>query len=189
MLVSGLRTRAALAVALLVPMGAIAAAQATPPSAPVKDPVSQAIRATWEGAKRNMKESAEQMPEADYAFRPTEQVRTFGQILAHVAGAGYVYCSGARGEKTPFEEGDFEKSAKTKAEIVKVLDDSIAYCDVAFTALTDRTAAEPIVMPFNMGSAARASALIRNTMHLQEHYGNLVTYFRIKGMVPPSSRR
>ena len=101
--VSGLKTRAALAVALSVPMVAIAAAQATPPSAPVKDPISQAIRATWEGAKRNLKESAEQMPEADYAFRPTEQVRTFGQIIAHVAGASYVYCSGARGEKPPFD--------------------------------------------------------------------------------------
>lgn len=187
--VSGLKTRAALAVALSVPMVAIAAAQATPPSAPVKDPISQAIRATWEGAKRNLKESAEQMPEADYAFKPTEAVRTFGQIIAHVAGASYVFCSPARGEKPPFEEGDFEKSATTKAEIIKALNDSIAYCDAAFTALTDRTAADPIVMPFNMGNAARASALIRNTMHLQEHYGNLVTYFRIKGMVPPSSRR
>jgi uncharacterized damage-inducible protein DinB len=147
------------------------------------DPISQAIRGTWEGAKRNLKESAEQMPEADYAFRPTDQVRTFGEILAHVAGANYVFCAPARSEKSPHEEADFEKTAKTKAEIVKALTDSMAYCDAAYTALTDRTAAEMI------GTQARASTLIRNVGHLQEHYGNLVTYFRLKGMVPPSSRR
>ena len=174
---------------LAVPALAMGGGQAGAPSPSTQDSVSRAIRDTWDGAKRNLKESADQMPEADYAFRPTEQVRTFGQIIAHVAGANYVFCSPARGEKTPFEEDHFEKTAKTKAEIVKSLDDSIAYCDAAFAALTDRTAAEPIAMPFGMGNAAKASTLIRNVGHLQEHYGNLVTYFRIKGMVPPSSRR
>ena len=153
------------------------------------NPVSQAIRETWEGAKRNIKESADQMSEADYSFKPTDSVRTFGQILAHLAGASYVYCSSARGEKTPHEEDDFEKTATTKAQIVKVLNESIAYCDAAYTSLTDRTAAEVVAMAFGGKDAARASALIRNVGHYQEHYGNLVTYFRIKGMVPPSSRR
>ena len=162
----------------------VAAPQAPAPPSPPLDPISQAIKATWDGAKRNLKESAEQMAEPDYAFRPTDQVRTFGEILAHVAGANYVFCAPARGEKTPFSEGHFEKTVKTKAEISKAIDDSIAYCDAAYTALTDRSAAEIIT-----GNAARASTLIRNTIHVQEHYGNLVTYFRIKGIVPPSSRR
>jgi uncharacterized damage-inducible protein DinB len=174
---------------LAVPAAAIGAGQAGTPSPSTPDSISRAIRDTWAGAKRNLKESADQMPEADYAFRPTESVRTFGQIIAHVAGASYVFCSPARGEKTPFEEDHFEKTAKTKAQIVKALDDSMAYCDAAFAALTDRTAAETIALPFEMGNAAKASTLIRNVVHLQEHYGNLVTYFRIKGMVPPSSRR
>ena len=157
--------------------------------APSPNPVSQSIRDTWEGAKRNIKESAGQMADADYSFKPTDSVRTFGQILAHLAGASYVYCSAAKGEKTPHEEDDFEKTATTKAQIVKVLDDSIAYCDTAYAALTDRTAAEVVPMAFGGKDAARASALIGNVGHYQEHYGNLVTYFRIKGMVPPSSRR
>lgn len=156
---------------------------------PSANPVSQSIRDTWEGAKRNIKESADQMSEANFSFKPTDSVRTFGQILAHLAGASYVYCSAAKGEKTPHEEDDFEKTATTKAQIVKVLNDSIAYCDAAYTALTDRTAAEVVPMAFGGKEAARASALIRNVGHYQEHYGNLVTYFRIKGMVPPSSRR
>lgn len=164
------------------------ALHAQQPAANSANPVSQAIRDSWEGAKRNLKESAEQMPEADYNFRPTDSVRTFGQIIAHVAGASYVYCSAARGEKTPHEEGDFEKTATTKADIIKALNESNAYCDAAFTALTDRTAAEVIAMPFGGKDAGRASPLIRNIGHLNEHYGNLVTYFRIKGIVPPSSR-
>src|SRR5262249_39048968 len=89
--------------AFSIAVGAMAAAQQPAASA---NPISQAIRDSWEGAKRNMMESAEQMAEADYNFKPTDSVRTFGQIIAHVAGASYVYCSAARGEKTPHEEGD-----------------------------------------------------------------------------------
>jgi uncharacterized damage-inducible protein DinB len=153
------------------------------------DAISQAVRQSWDDAKGNLRQSAELMPESDYAFKPTEQVRTFGQILAHVAGANYVFCSAAKGEKSPFSEDHFEKSAKTKAEIAKGLTESIGYCDAVYKALTDKSAAESVTMPFGMGSRPRASALIGNTGHVQEHYGNLVTYFRIKGMVPPSSRR
>jgi uncharacterized damage-inducible protein DinB len=165
------------------------AAQSRPAAAASDNPISQAIRSTWDGAKGNVNQSAEQMPEADFSFKPTDQVRTFGQILAHIAGANYVFCSAARGEKSPFAEDHFEKLGKAKADIVKALTESMTYCDAAYTSLTDRSAAEGITMPFGMGSAARASALINNAVHLQEHYGNLVTYFRIKGMVPPSSRR
>jgi uncharacterized damage-inducible protein DinB len=177
------------AVVLAVPAVPLTAAQTKAPSTAAANPISDAIRDAWSGAKRNLTESAEQMPEPEYAFRPTEQVRTFGQILAHVAGANYVFCSTARGEKSPFEEDQFEKTAKTKAEIVKALNDSITYCDGAYTALTDRSAGETVTMPFSMGSKARGYSLILNAGHLQEHYGNLVTYFRIKGMVPPSSKR
>lgn len=153
------------------------------------DPISQAIKESWEGTKRNISESAKQMPEADYAFRPVESVRSFGQILAHVAGANYVFCAAAKGEKSPYAEEHFEKMTKTKADIVKALNESLAYCDAAYNSATDATAAEMIASPFGGGKMPRAAALIGNTGHLQEHYGNLVTYFRIKGMVPPSSRQ
>ena len=159
---------------------------AAPPAA---NPVSDAIRQTWTGAKTNIKESAELMAEADYGFRPVDSVRTFGQILAHVAGANYVFCAAAKGEKAPHAEDEFEKSATTKAAIVKALDDSLAYCDGVYTGLTDASAGQVFTMPFGMGDHARSFALISNTGHLAEHYGNLVTYFRIKGIVPPSSRR
>lgn len=152
------------------------------------NPVSAGVRTAWEGAKRNLMRSAELMPEKEYGFRPVDTVRTFGQILAHVAGANYVFCSAAKGEKSPHAEADFEKSATTRAQIVKALADSIAYCDAAYTALDDKRAAETVELPFGMGKGARALPLMLNTGHLQEHYGNLVTYFRVKGMVPPSSQ-
>ena len=175
-----MRSIARLSLALVVALPSLASAQ-TPAAA---DPISQSIRNAWTSAKRNINESAEQMPEADYAFKPVDTVRSFGAILAHIAGANYVFCAPARGDKTAYEEDRIEKTAKTKAEIVKALNESIAYCDAAYTALTDRTAAEMVG-----NNVARAQRLISNAGHLQEHYGNLVTYFRIKGMVPPSSRR
>jgi uncharacterized damage-inducible protein DinB len=152
------------------------------------NPVAAGVRTAWEGGKRNLTRSAELMPEKDYGFRPVETVRTFGQILAHVAGANYVFCSAAKGEASPHAEAAFEKTATTRAQIIKVLNDSIAYCDAAYAALDDKRAGETIDLPFGMGKGARALPLMLNTGHLQEHYGNLVTYFRIKGMVPPSSQ-
>jgi hypothetical protein len=64
----------------------------------------------------------------------------------------------------------------------------MAYCDSVVAGADDRKLGETIEMPFGMGKAARASAIVMNIGHLNEHYGNLVTYFRIKGIVPPSSR-
>jgi uncharacterized damage-inducible protein DinB len=152
------------------------------------NPISSGVRTAWEGGKRNLTRSAELMPEADYGFRPVATVRTFGQILAHVAGANYVFCAAAKGEKSPHEESAFEKTATTRAQIIKALADSVAYCDAAYAALDDKRAAESIDMPFGMGKGARVLPLMMNSGHVQEHYGNLVTYFRIKGMVPPSSQ-
>ncbi|HKY23129.1 MAG TPA: DinB family protein [Vicinamibacterales bacterium] len=155
----------------------------------VTNPVSASVRAVWDGAKRNLSQSAEIMAEGDYGFRPVTTVRTFGEILTHVAGANYVFCSAARGEKAPFAEDAFEKTATTRAQIIKAVNDSIAYCDAAYAALDDKRAGESVELPFGMGKGARTQALIMNAGHVQEHYGNLVTYFRIKGIVPPSSRQ
>ena len=94
----------------------------------------------------------------------------------------------ARGEKSPFAEDAFEKTATTRAAILKAVEDSITYCDAAYAALDDRKAAEMIDGAFGSGQTARAAALMGNSGHVQEHYGNLVTYMRINGVVPPSSQ-
>ena len=152
------------------------------------NPVAAGVRTAWESGKRNLTRSAEQMPENDYGFRPVEYRRTFGEILAHVAGANYVFCAAAKGEPSPHAEAAFEKTATTRAQIIKVLAESIAYCDAAYAALDDKRAGEIVDLPFGMGKGARALPLMINSGHVQEHYGNLVTYFRVKGMVPPSSQ-
>jgi uncharacterized damage-inducible protein DinB len=169
-------------------LAASAPASAQAPSA-AGQPVASALRKSWDDAKKNITESADVMPEANYSFKPADTVRTFGEILAHVAGANYVICAAAKAEKSPHPEDHFEKTAKTRAAIIKALADSMAYCDGAFNAATDQQLGVAIEMPFGMGKGVRASALMMNVGHLNEHYGNLVTYFRIKGIVPPSSRR
>lgn len=152
-------------------------------------PVSDAMRSSWDGAKKNLRDSADVVPEAVFSYSPVPgTVRTFGEIIGHVAGANYVFCAAAKGEKSPHEEGAFEKLA-TKAALIMAWDESIVYCDAVFKSVTDRSAGEPIEMPFGMGKAARAAALLGNIGHLNEHYGNLVTYMRMKGIVPPTSRR
>ena len=149
--------------------------------------MTQTLRGAWTEAKTNIRKSADVMPEAKYGFKPVDTVRSFGAILAHVAGAGYEFCAAAKNEKTPYAEDAFEKSAKTKAEIVKALDGAIAYCDDIYKTLDDAKAAQMVAGAFGGPQGARAANLIGNTNHFNEHYGNLVTYLRINGLVPPSS--
>ena len=141
----------------------------------------------WAGTKRNIVESADQMPEADYSFKPVDTVRTFGQILAHVADSNYFYCARSKGEAPPVPDGTLEKTATTKAAIVKALGESVAYCDAVYAALTPSSAAETVKAGNNQ--IPRVQPLFANVSHNVEHYGNLVTYFRMKKMVPPSTKR
>lgn len=168
---------------------AIAAAIAIPVTAGAQsNPITQALRSTWTEAKTNVRRSADVMPEAKYSFKPVDNVRTYGAILAHLAGAAYEFCAAAKGEKPPFTEAGVEKSATTKTAIVKALDGSIAYCDEVYQTLDDAKAAQMGPGAFGGGQVPRAQNLIGNTGHFQEHYGNLVTYLRINGLVPPSSQ-
>ena len=160
----------------------------TQPQAPTAGAVLVRIaQNAWAGAKRNIVESADQMPEADYSFKPVDTVRTFGQILAHVADSNYFYCARSKGEAPPVPDGTLEKTATTKAAIVKALGQSVAYCDAVYAALTATSAAETVKAGDNQ--IPRVQPLFGNVSHNVEHYGNLVTYFRMKKMVPPSTKR
>jgi uncharacterized damage-inducible protein DinB len=141
----------------------------------------------WAGAKRNIVESAEQMAEANYNFKPVDSVRTFGQILAHVADSNYFYCARSKGEAPPVPDGTLEKTATTKAAIVKALGESVAYCDAVYASLTAASAADMVKAGTNQ--IPRVQPLFNNVSHNVEHYGNVVTYFRMKNMVPPSTKR
>ena len=141
----------------------------------------------WAAAKRDIVESADQMPEANYSFKPVATVRTFGQILAHVADSNYFYCARSKGEAPPVPDGTLEKTATTKAAIVKALGESVAYCDAVYASLTAASAADMVKAGNNQ--IPRVQPLFSNVSHNVEHYGNLVTYFRMKKMVPPSTKR
>ena len=126
------------------------------------------------------------MSEADYGFQPTKDVRSFAQMFDHIANTQFTYCAIAKGEANPNKD-DFEKTATTRSAVIKALADSFAYCDTIYSALTDAKALELIKAGQN--DVPRASRLISNISHNNEHYGNLVTMMRLKGMVPPSTER
>jgi uncharacterized damage-inducible protein DinB len=127
--------------------------------------------------------SAEEMPEADYAFKPTPEVRSFGQIIGHLADANYGICSTVLGEASPSH--GVEKNKTSKADLVAALKGSYEYCNRAF-AMPDNETGKKIKI-FGQ-EQTRLSGLLLDLTHNWEHYGNIVTYLRIKGQVPPSSQ-
>lgn len=127
--------------------------------------------------------SAEKMPEEFYGFKPADAVRTYGQIIGHIADMQYTFCSLALGEKNPAPR--IEQTKTTKADLTAALRDAVGYCDRAYGSLTDATALEHVKMGVTV--MPRVSLLTTNMTHASLHYGNLVTYMRIKGIVPPSS--
>lgn len=127
--------------------------------------------------------AAEKMPEEEYGFKPDPAVRSFGQILGHVADADNLFCSIVLGEKAP--SPSIEKTKTTKAELTSALHDAFTYCGRAYDALTDASANET-VKAFG-GERNKLGVLWFNASHNLEHYGNLVVYLRLKGIVPPSS--
>jgi uncharacterized damage-inducible protein DinB len=127
--------------------------------------------------------AAEQMPEAEYGFKPTPEVRSFGQLVGHVANAHYMICSAALGGANPNQQ-NWEQTTE-KAALVAALRASIAYCNGAYDQGDE--AAMQTVSLFGR-QMTRLGVLTLNAAHDFEHYGNIVTYMRIKGMVPPSSQ-
>ena len=143
------------------------------------------VRTDYRSVRDYFIRAAEKMPAADYVFRPTPEVRTFGQQVAHVADDQYNLCAPARGETRKAAYSAIENSLSTKAELVSALKEAFAYCDAAYDALSDAAGAEP-----SLGrDRNRFSMLNWNLWHTWEHYGNVVVYLRMKGLVPPSSEK
>ncbi|SPF36926.1 conserved exported hypothetical protein [Candidatus Sulfotelmatobacter kueseliae] len=129
--------------------------------------------------------SADKMPEENYQFKPTDTVRTYGQILGHVADAQYLFCSIALGEKNPGL--NVEQTKTSKADLIAALKEAFAYCNKAYDGMTDASGTQTVKL-FG-GDTPKLDVLTVNNMHNMEHYGNLVTYMRIKNIVPPSSEQ
>ncbi|MEP6590200.1 MAG: DinB family protein [Gemmatimonadota bacterium] len=141
-------------------------------------------RAVWEQLAGYVLQSAEEMPEAQFAYKPVATVRSFGELIGHVAGSQMMFCAAAMGEKAPAEDV-VEKAATSKAALIAAMKASNAYCAKAYA---QSDAASHGEISLFGGKQTRMWALISNASHVGEHYGNLVTYLRMNGMVPPSSR-
>lgn len=150
-----------------------------------QNPMTEGQKFLHDMVKNNILRSAEKMPEENYAFRPTPEVRSFRQLLGHIADAQYMFCSAVLGKPTPAP--GVEKTKTSKADLIAALKEAFAYCDSAYAGMTDAKLAETV--KFFGREQARATVLSFNTAHNNEHYGNIVTYLRMKGIVPPSSER
>ena len=170
------RQLTAVALAALVLSPAAAFAQA--------NPFADAVTAQLAQIKAPIIRTAEKVGEDLYAFKPTPEVRSLGQLIGHIADANYGICGVGSGMK-PTASG-IEKSKTAKADLQKALADSFAFCEQALASMDDKKGAEMIK---GIGGAMqpRLMVLAFNNSHLNEHYGNLVTYMRLKGIVPPSS--
>lgn len=173
-----------LAVPTMVSMAQDKSAQEKPVAAP-DNPLSTWTKLANLRVREYVLKSAEKMPEESYSFKPVETVRTYGQILGHVADAQYLFCSIALGEKNPAP--DIEHTKTSKADLIAALNAAFAFCDKAYDGMSDASAVQTIKL-FG-GDAPRLSALTVNNMHNLEHYGNLSTYMRLKNIVPPSTEQ
>ena len=205
-----------------------AAARAQGAAGAGSDPVSKMLKGSFDTISRYITRSAEKMPEENYAFKPTPEVMSFGELVGHVANTHFSYCARVKGEKNPNDGNDIARKT-AKADIVKGLADSVAYCSTVYAEMTDAKGLEPLPPPMapptppappappaaaappssQAGTPkppvpppappaaaapqtppppqAKLQRLLGNVTHDWEHYGNLVTYLRIKGLVPPSS--
>ena len=154
-------------------------------SAAQANPFSSWNKMAYAMVKEILLRSAEKMPEENYSFKPTEAVRSYGQILGHVADSQYYFCSAALGETNPGLK--IEQTKTAKADLIAALKNAFAYCDKAYDGMTDTSGSQVVkLMGMDM---PKLSVLTANNMHNLEHYGNLVTYMRMKNIVPPTSEQ
>ena len=152
-----------------------------------------ALNASLVIVEREFTSAAEAMPDDKYSFAPStgefKGVRTFAQQVKHVAASNYFFGSGVLGEKTPAEAGgeNGPDTLKTKAEIVKFLNDSFAYLQKALSSVTAQNQMDQIDSPFGR-KVSRLSLASFAIAHPMDHYGQMVVYLRINGIVPPASR-
>jgi len=164
-------------------LAATTAAAQPPAAGPTTIAVN--IQRQYATVKTNLTQAAEKMAEADYGSKPSTmpEVRTYGQLFAHVAQSQFGTCSQVKGVANPMMGRQLETELKTKAEIVKALADSFAFCDDAYASLSDANMSEPV----GRGMIARAGVLGNNLIHNNEMAGTAYVYMRAKGLVPPST--
>jgi uncharacterized damage-inducible protein DinB len=167
-------------------------AQASKPEE--KPTVSSDLAKSVSGVEGEVVPAAEAMPEDKYSYVPStgefKGVRNFGQQMKHIAAVNYIIAAAILGEKPPVDTGEENgpDSVKSKADIVKFLKDSYAYANKAVASTNEKNAVEPIKSPFGNGTTTRLRMSVLIVGHSFDHYGQIVEYLRLNGIVPPASR-
>ncbi len=149
---------------------------------PAQNRMSEEAKTAYQPIKANLLKAAEKMPDSEYGFKPTTEVRTFGQLIAHAAEAQMTICGVAKGVQP--KRGD-SASKTAKADLIAALKASNEFCDGVYNTMTDQDGAEIVKTPF--GPKPKLGVLNFNIEHDAETYGTIAVYLRLKGIVPPSS--
>ena len=174
-----------------------AAAQTSTPAAKPKDEhrtVTQILDRSIGNMEREFTGAAEAMPEDKFGFAPTngefKGVRTFGQQIKHVAAVNYELAGAILEQKPPADIGDESGPAAvtSKADVLKYLKESFAYVHKAIATIDEKNLAETVKSPFGEGSISRLSLAMAVSSHGFDHYGQMVEYLRMNGIIPPASR-
>ena len=178
--------------ACLLLLSGFALAQAAKPAEP--QTVSQVLDRSVTNVENEFVPAADAMPEDKYSFTPTtgefKGVRSFEQQVKHVAAVNYILASAILAEKSPVLTGgeNGPDSIKSKADIIKYLKDSFAYLHKAALSINEKNLVAPIKNPFGEGTATRLALATGALGHCFDHYGQMVEYLRLNGIVPPASR-
>jgi uncharacterized damage-inducible protein DinB len=156
--------------------------------------VTQVLDRSVTNIEHEFVEAADAMPENKFGFAPTngefKGVRTFGEQIKHVAAVNYIFGAAILSEKVPVDVGDESgpASIKTKSEIMKYLKDSFTYVHKAVATINEKNLVEPVKSPFGEGTVTRLGLATGVAAHGSNHYGQMVEYLRMNGIVPPASR-
>ena len=168
-----------------IPLTILAQEPAATPAQPPANPISVSQSKMYTMLSGAVIMAAEKMPEENYSFKPTPEVRSFGQLVGHLADSQYFFCSSVVGETEP--ASGIEKSKTSKADLVASLKQAVSFCSKIYAGMTDAKGGE--MMKLMNQDFAKLTVLSANTAHDYEHYGNMVTYMRLKGIVPPTSEK
>jgi uncharacterized damage-inducible protein DinB len=167
-------------------LGQDAAKKKEPPKAPVSP--AQAVLEQWNDIGRKLTAMAEDFPEDKYEFKPNPEQRSFREGLLHVADVNYFFTNPVKGEKPPAQEDFSKDKLKTKAEVAAYVKKSFADGAAAIKAKGDAGLNSLVVDPY-ANQQVRVIEMAYGFMeHSGEHYGQLVVYYRVSGLVPPESR-
>ena len=149
---------------------------------------SQAVLEQWNDIGRKLVAMAEDFPEDKYDFKPTPAQRSFAEGLLHAANANYFFTNPAKGEKPPADEDPKRDQFKTKADVVAFVKKTFADGAAAITAKGDKGMNDLVVESFSHEQMRLYDLAYGIIEHSGEHYGQLVVYYRVAGLVPPESR-